>query len=184
MKLLRAFLVLLVLLDYLDPSGGFIGADSSAAQAQVPPIPLVSGPQDLSQMRGTLNTLINEINAILVPAFPAQPGAVNFPNMQATVTGQPGILGLSFGGDPNASLAIQPNGNGNVILFGASGTAQLGTGVLQIGNVASWVPAKGLAPCPAVSGGSTRPLGVGPTVTGYFQVGDWLGRIHSIAACG
>lgn len=175
MRFLRAALVLAAL--------GFSGA--AFAQANLPPIPMFFGPVDPGTTAANLNGLIQKINAILAPLLPNQPGAeVNFVALTSGQAGQPAIIGLQPGGDANGSIAIQPAGNGNIVLFGNSGSGQLGTGLLQIGNVSSWVPVKGLAACPAVSGGSTRPLGVGPTITGYFQMIDWLGRLHSVAACG
>ncbi len=186
MKLLRAFLVLLVALDFFDPAHGLIDAQSAAAQANAPPIPLLRAPVDPGTAQGTFNLVIQEINNILVPNFPAPVGAVNFTNMVGSVTGQPVVIGLQAGGDANASIAIQPNGNGNVVLFGQGLAGQNSLARLQIGNASSWVKTAGLDACPGTGRANSQAtaLGVGPTVTGFFLMQDWLGRTHAIAGCG
>jgi hypothetical protein len=177
MRFLRALLVLAAL------------AVSSGAMAQsnLPPIPLLRGPLDPGAMQGTLNLIIQEINNILIPLFPQQPGTeVNFFELNPGLTGQPVVLALQPGGDANAAIAIQPNGNGNVVLFGQGLAGQQSLARLQIGNQSSWVPTAGLTSCPGTGNSNSKAtaLGVGPTVTGFFLMVDWLGRQHAVAGCG
>ncbi len=150
---------------------------AAMAHAASPPVPLITGPQDLSQMRGTLNTLINQINAILVPAFPAGAGAVNFPSLSGGVTGQPIIIGVQAGGDANASISIQPAGSGNLILMG-----QANTGVVQFGNLASFVSAPSLSPYPGRVPSQAAIQGVHNTAQGVLLVKDWLGVTRGVPA--
>lgn len=145
------------------------------ALAQRPPVPLVTGPQDAGQLNSTLNGIIRQINAILVPIFPSPSGSVNYVSLTGALTGRTATIGLAAGADTNAAIAINPNGSGNIILFST------GTGNLQFANSAAFVKAKGLSPCPAVVGGA--PFGVARTVTGHLIVQDWLGVKHGIPAC-
>ena len=178
MKLLRAFLVLLVALDFLDPAHGLIDAESAAAQSSQPPIPLLRGPLDPGAMQGTLNLIIQEINGILVPLIPGSPVTpVNFLSLTPGATGTPAVLTLQPGADANASIAIQPNGNGNVILMGQSNM-----GVVQFGNQASFVSAPGLSPYPGGVPGAAALQGVKNTVQGVLLVKDWLGVTRGVPA--
>ena len=149
------------------------------AQSSLPPIPSITGPQDLSQMRGTLNTLINQINAILVPLLPNSPNSVetNFFALTPGATGFPAVLTLQTGADANASITIQPNGNGSVILMGQSNT-----GVVQFGNQASFVSAPGLSPYPGRVPALAAIQGVHNTAQGVLLVKDWLGVTRGVPA--
>lgn len=164
-------------------------------------LPFLSGPNDASQMIATFNQLIQSINGITGALLPAGGGtATNGVSLPPGVTGAPAGIGVQIGGDPNASITINPNGNGNVILFGPAQSGSNSTtalGMLQIGNQAGIVPATGFAACPGVIPGRGRPgpivtagagqqvvEGPGATVTGYLQILDWLGRVRSIPVCG
>ncbi len=149
---------------------------AATAGAQQPPIPLFSGPVDPASNRRALNTLVNEINAILSPLLPAVSGAVNFISLTPATTGNNAVIGLVSGADTNAGITINPNGSGNIVLFG-----QLDTGILQFGNVSSFRTASGLTPCPG--NGTARIAGTSNVVTGHLIVQDWLNRKHGIPVC-
>ena len=166
MKLLRLMLV------------GFALAAALPAVAQTLPIPLVTGPQDVSQMRGTFNTLINNINNVLRPIFPAA-GAVNSIALTGGATGTLATISLAAGADANASIGLVPNGNGDIILWAGNPTS---LGTLQFANAASFVPAEGLGACPGVDP-AAPPYGVEAAITGYISVKDWLGVTRALPAC-
>ena len=153
---------------------------AAPAFAQTLPMPLLKGPLDPSQTLATLNSLITSINNVLVPALgpSSTPSGtlVNQISMTGGLTGSPGVIGLQPGADANASIQINPNGSGNIILFG-----QADTGSLQFGNTGAFVKATGLSSCPGAS--KKMPFGVGQTVTGYFMVQDWTGAKHGVPAC-
>lgn len=179
MKWLRLAICLYVLLEYLVPSHGLMRSVGYARAAQVPPV----NPNSL-QIPNTgvdFNNLILQINGILSGALPATGNNIilgNAPNGSVAVitTGGPGA-------DPNAALAINPNGNGDIILF--YGQPPTDTGVVQFANNFSWLPAKGLAACPAANnlpavwGAET----INPVITGYIIIEDWLGNAHGLPAC-
>jgi len=174
---LRTLLLLLVALDFLDPVHGLLTANTAAAQS-TPPIPTFNAAQlQIPATGADFNTLVQKINAILVPLIPAAPGAVNLISLTGGVTGSPGVIGLQLGADANAGIFINPNGSGNIILFGPGDT-----GVLQFGNAADFVPATGFASCPGVIP-NRAPIGVGGTVSSYVIVKDWLGNSHGWATC-
>lgn len=146
------------------------------AWATSPPIPLFSGPWDPANTGANVNTLILEINAILTPALPAVSGAVNLISLSGGLTGQPAVIGLQSGADANAGIQINPNGSGNIILFGVNDT-----GVLQFANSSAFLPLPGMALAPGVLP-NKAPLGMADHLTGYFLVQDWLGRSRGVAA--
>ncbi len=123
------------------------------------------------------NTLINRINAILVPALGSGSGLVNLIGLSGGTAGNNAQIGLQPGADANAGIQINPNGSGNIILFGSSDT-----GVLQFGSSSSLVPATGFAACPGVIP-NKAPIGVQGVVKGYIIVKDWLGNSHGWATC-
>ena len=149
---------------------------AAAASAQQPPIPLFTGPVDPAQNRKALNTLVNEINAILLPLLPNTPGAVNFVALTPATTGNNATIGLGPGADANAGITINPNGSGNIVLF-----SQFDTGVLQFANVSSFHRAGQLTACPGNS--YKRVSGTAEVVTGHMIIQDWLGRKHGIPVC-
>jgi hypothetical protein len=154
----------------------------AAAQNAQFPIPPFTGPNDPSQLRAYLNTLVSEINAVLGPVVPAQPGSTNLITLGGTPTGggNPAIS-LTTTSDGNAGIAIQPNGRGNIVLFDP-GVA--GAGLLQFADTASFAPATGLAACPGMPTIAKKTnFGVDDHVDGYFIVQDWLGRSHGMPAC-
>lgn len=162
-------------------------ATLSAASAFAASVPLVTGPQDVSQLRGTLNTIINNINAIITPMIPNVPNAVNIVVLLPAATG--GVVIVSPGGqgsDANAPLGLSGAGNGNIILFAGHTTS---TGIVQFANSTSWRPAPGLGTCP---GGNMKAntkgahgLVDGPhsSVRGFIPVSDWLGRVRWLPGC-
>ena len=162
MKLMRFVLIALAL------------AASTPAVAQTLPLPLVTLPQDASQMRSTINTLINNINNVLRPIFPAA-GAINSITLVGGATGVSAKIGLGATADANAEIIIDPNGSGNIVLFQSDDT-----GNLQFGNSAAFIRANGFSACPAVGKGT---LGVNAVVTGHLIVRDWLGTKHGIPTC-
>ena len=181
MKLLRILLILGVVLDFLDPTGGLFRGDSAAAQTL--PVPYLQGPQQVPAAIPMVNSLIQQLNAILVPVLGPStgPGGVALVNNTALtggVTGSPAVIGLQPGADANASIQIKPNGTGNIVLFGQGTTA----GVLQFASSGSFVPATGFAACPGVIP-NKAPLGVQGVVTSYLVVQDWLGNKHGWATC-
>jgi len=150
-----------------------------AALAQTLPIPLFSPSQLQIPATGTdFNSLIVRINATLQPTLVSPSGAVNLISLTGGLTGTPAIIGLQPGADSNAGIQINPNGSGNIILFG-----QADTGVLQFGSQAMFVPATSLIACPGVPAGKSAPMGVSTTVTGFTPIKDWLGRTHSWPTC-
>ena len=179
MKRLRILLVLLVAVDFLSPTGGLFRADAAAAQTL--PMPFLQGPQPVPAAVVMFNTLIQQINAVLVPVLgfsPSSGGAtVNNISLTGGLTGSPAVIGLQPGADANAGIQINPGASGNIILFG-----QGDTGVLQFASSASLVPATGFAACPGVVP-NKAPLGVQGVVTSYVIVKDWLGNKHGWATC-
>jgi hypothetical protein len=168
---MRRFLTLLMLSLCL--------AAPAWAQSQLP-LTQFSGPWLPAETENNVNVLIRAINTIFLPLFPTVSGAVNFPIFTAAATG--GIATISTGGssgDANASLGINPNGNGNIVLFA---NAVTDTGLLQFGNSASFQATTTLAQCPGTLP-NKAPLGMSATITGYIQVQDWLGRSHGLPAC-
>lgn len=155
---------------------------AAPAGAQTLPIPLVTGPQDVSQMRAIFNTLIGQINAVLVPVFgySTTPNGtpVNLISLSGGLTGSNATIGLQPGADANAGITINPNGSGNIQLF-----AQGDTGTLKFGNEGAFVKAYGLGACPGALGLNKQPIGVQPVVTGFLIVKDWLGASHGVPAC-
>jgi hypothetical protein len=182
MRRLRYLLVLLVALDFFDPGDGLFPGmfHSDGAAAQVLPIPSVPGPYDPSQALATFNTLINQINGVLVPALGATVTsagtAVNTIALTGGVTGNSAVIGLQPGADANAGILIRPNGSGNLTLLGLSGT-----GVVQFGNQASFVSAPSLTACSTP--GLAAIQGVKSTVQGMLIVKDWLGVARGLQAC-
>lgn len=144
---------------------------AAPVMAQSPPIPLVTGPQAPAQMNSTFNRLINQINAILVPILPAGGGLAVTP----TSTGD-GVVGLSFGAGANAGIRINPNGSGNITLFGDGDT-----GNLKFGNTTAFTKASGLVACPGAV--ANMPVGVAPALSGYLIVQDWSGKKHGVPTC-
>jgi hypothetical protein len=153
---------------------------AAPAFAQTLPMPLLKGPLDPSQTLATLNSLIIQINNVLVPALgpSSSPSGtlVNQISMTGGLTGSPGVIGLQPGADANAGIQINPNGSGNIILFG-----QGDTGILQFGNQVSFTPTTGLFPAPGVVSGK-EPFGMSDHLTGYWMAKDWLGRSHGTPA--
>ncbi len=142
------------------------------ASAQMRPIPLLTGPFDPGSTQGTFNTLIAQIDNILAPLLPTGGGIAIPPS---TTTGN-GTIGLDTTAGTNAGITINPNGSGNITLFGDGDT-----GTLKFGNTSAFIKATGLAACPGAV--ANMPLGVGKTVTGYFIVQDWTGTKHGVASC-
>lgn len=163
---------------------GALAALPGAAMAQTLPIPLLSGPQDVSQFQATINQqVLAKINAVLGAAMSMPPGAVNFISLNATPTGQ--LAAIQLGGtsaDANAGIGISPNGSGNIVLFAPTLGEPQETGVLQFANNASFAPARGLATCPGVPAGQPV-FNTADHVTGYWIIKDWLGRSHATPAC-
>ncbi len=124
------------------------------------------------------NTLINRINAILVPALGSGSGLVNLIGISGGTTGNNAVIGLQPGADANAGIQINPNGSGNIVLF-----SQYDTGVLQFGSQASFIPTTSLIACPGVPAGKAAPIGVSNTVTGFTPIKDWLNRTHAWPVC-
>lgn len=184
----RFAVALAIAFDFLTPDVGLINAWAQAATAQ-PPIPLFTGPSDPSQTQSYLNTLVNSINNILVPALVPLPGAVNFSTLVPSLSSYGPAVSVSGAAGTNVALNFVPQGNANIVLFGqstqANGTAS--TGLLQIANAASWSPVRGLGTCPGVppGQGSTAPGLLGPTGTirGYWAVQDWLSRTYYMPVC-
>ncbi len=163
---------------------------ATSAQAQ---IPLLTGPYDPGSTQGTFNVLISQINTVTaaVTGVPnsllatggvtsvtlGSTSAVNNVSITGGLTGFPPII--SVGGaneDANAGLALQANGSGNISLLYGSGT-----GYVQLANQSSFVPAGGLAACPAYNGGA--PLGIHSSIQGYMVMLDWMGRKRWVPAC-
>jgi len=155
---------------------------ASPLAAQTLPIPPVTGPQfPLPIMVAPFNTLISQINAVLVPVLGTTPSSgttVNNITLTGGATGSNAVIGLQAGADTNAGITIDPNGSGNIQFFGAGDT-----GVFKMGNSAGFVKTLGFAACPAVANQSKAPLGVQTVVTGYLIVKDWLDQPHGVPAC-
>ncbi len=188
---LKAALIGVVALDFLTPAGPLpiFTADSEARASSVPLV----NPQQLQipSIGIDLNAIITSINVILSPLTGgAGAGGVNQISLTSGATGLPAQIALQPGADANAALAIVPNGNGNIMLFGAPGQpgqpwASSSTGVLQFGNAAGFIKANGFAPCPGMATNRPPMLGIPATVvTGFFQVQDWLGFQYAVPACG
>ena len=168
MKRLYSFLIALML--------------AAPAFAQTLPIPMLKGPLDPSQTLATLNNLLIQLNGVLVPALGATTTSagtvVNVIALSGGLTGSNATIGLQPGADANAGITINPNGSGNITLFG-----QADTGVLAFGNQASFIPATSLIACPGVPAGKSAPMGVSTTVTGFTPIKDWLNRVHAWPVC-
>ena len=146
------------------------------AWAQLP-LPFITGPQDPSQLNFTVNQLISELNAILVPTFGNSiPGATSVITFTSGQPGQPVTIGAT---GTNTGILLNPTGSGNNNFFG-----QGDTGVVQIGNSTSFVPGNGVDRCPGYAG-INRSVTGGPsaTVRGYFLMQDWLGREYASVVC-
>lgn len=164
----RALLLAGAIIALLPPAG-----------AQTPPIPNFNPSQlQIPATGADFNTLIRSINAILVPLVPGGSAGVNLISLTGGVTGSPAVIGLQSGADANAGIQINPNGSGNIVLF-----SQTDTGVLQIGNQASFVPANSFVACPGATIGHP-PFGMKGVVSGYFAMKDWLGRNQWSLTCG
>ena len=157
-------------------SGALLLAALGSARADA--IPLFTGPQDPSQINANFNRLINQINAILTPLLPSVDDSVNSISLTPAVTGGVATIGLQDGADDDASIGILPNGDGDIVLFGNTGTED---GMLKFANSPAFVAAEGLAACPASSGYTA--FGVGATVSGYLVVKDWLDVKRYLVAC-
>lgn len=174
---MRLFRHLLVALAFL--AGAALPA---LAQSQYP-LPFVNGPQDVSQLNNLLNSaIIRPLDLFLQGLFPYVPSSVNNVVLTGAITG--GVPTLGTGGsssDTNVSLAINPKGNGNIILFNAA----TDTGKLQIANAASWYPAKGLTACPGTPASAGLVGGLGPTnvVKGYYGTLNYLAQPVYLVAC-
>lgn len=160
----------------------FLGPPALAQVPVQPPLPYFGAGFDPSNPVYNFNTLIQQLNNFLTPTFPNNPGAVNFLQVSSGASGSPVTLGINPASSPNASIALSPNGNGNIVLFTPVGDT-LSTGNVQIGNQASFVPTTGVAACPAVPAGRPAALSMTDHVTGYFIIQDWLNRQHGVVAC-
>jgi hypothetical protein len=155
---------------------------AAPAFAQGLPIPLLKGPYDPGAGLQTFNTLIVQLNNVLVPSLGSSTNSsggalVNQVSLTGGSTGNSATIGLQPGADPNAGISLNPNGSGNIQFFGVGDT-----GVLQFGNSASFVTATGFAACPGVNPGRA-PIGVQGVITSYIIVKDWLGKSHGWATC-
>ena len=92
---------------------------------------------DPSNPTATNNMLIQAIDNILAPLQPQVQGATSFISLIPGTTA--GTIGLQPGAPANASIKIQPNGNGNIVLFTATENEQ-SRGLIKIGNQPSWAP--------------------------------------------
>ncbi len=167
-----------VAFEFFTPSIGFVRASAQGGTVGVlnfgttpAPIPYIIGPVDPGNGQANLNSVIQEIDNVLGISFPQVTGAVNFPTLGESVTGQPVIIGAG-GADTNIGISIQPKGSGNISLF-----SQFGTGTLQFANVSSFAPAIGIAATPGVPSGRA-PIGMTDHLRGYFIMSDWLGRTY------
>lgn len=186
----RARFVLLLLAGLLLP--GMLRAQV------ILPLPSISGPQDPSQLNAIFNLLINELNAILVPAVGGvtlTAGLTNgllvtpstsTANTATSPTVTPLVISVGAGSSTNAGISIDPIGSGNVLLFGTGGLAGVGTntGVLQFANLGSFVKANGLSPCPGMAVNRPPIIGVGSVVSDFFVVADWMGNLAAVPVCG
>lgn len=146
-------------------------------------VPTITGPQDVSQLNATLNGIIANINAVLIPlSGPTLPGAASGILISQVTSGAPTISSYSLTGATNVNLKIDALGSGKIILFDS--TNPLDFGILKVASAASWVAATGLAACPG--GLPARPTMNGSTsgvVTGYWLVQDWKESVHAIPTC-
>lgn len=156
-----------------------VAALPTGARATNTPLPYIRGAQDVSQLNNTLNTLINNINAILVPMQPNVPGAVNFISLTPAAAGSVATIGIQGGGDANASLGLTGAGNGDIVLFAGN---TLSAGGLKFANSPGWTVAGGIAACPSVNP-QNPPFGVHTTIQGFFTFKDWLDRTRYVPAC-
>jgi hypothetical protein len=173
-----------------------LAAGSAQAQSPIPYFTgLPTGPGggfDPTNQMANFNNLIGQIDNILGPttgggtapliaANPATVSLAQVPGMQIT-----GETIFSATGTGNVTLGLAPVGNGNIDLFPANYITN--TGLLQFGNYASFVAAKGIDRCPGMpaNGVQTGGLYLSPSqvVTGYMQVLDWANRPTFLVACG
>lgn len=154
-----------------------LAAVPALAQA---PIPYMKGPLDPSQQLATFNTLIQEIDGFLAPVFPQVANQANYVSLIGGTTGI-GATIAAAGADSNVALKVSPKGNGNIVLFSSADNIN-STGVIKVGNLASWLPVRGMALCPAVVPGQAQ-LGMADHITGYLIVKDWLDRPHGMPGC-
>ena len=150
----------------------------------------VTGPQtpDVGAIQAELNTLVQQINgsAPFNGFVATAPGIqVNQLVLYSAPTGSMASIGLGPFADANASISINPNGAGNIVLFPPASGEPIAsdTGVLQFANAVSFVPVAGLVACPAYVRGGLNPVGLSPTVTGYVVIEDMFGTPHRLAAC-
>lgn len=176
---LRGLLILGALLAAVLPARAASVPSVNSQQLQIP----ATG--------ADFNAVIQNINNILAPltgGFGAQ--QANALSLGSAPSGSTATITLQPGADANAAIAITPNGNGNVVLFGAPGQpgqpwASNSTGMLQFGNAAGFIKANGFAPCPGMATNRPPMLGIPATVvTGFFMVQDWLGFQYAVPACG
>lgn len=151
----------------------------TAPYAPQPPLNGVGVGFDPSNQAQNLNNLTQAINNILLPLIPYTPGAANFISLTPGANGD-GPIVASYGSGTNVSVKVAPKGNGNIVLF--SSLTPLSTGLIKIGNLASWLPAQGMAACPAVVPRRAQ-IGMADHITGYLVVKDWLDRTHGMPGC-
>lgn len=161
-------------------SAAMAQANPSVANPPMPPILGVGPGFDPSNPAANTNALIAAINKILLPLVPPVLNGVNFPQLTSGVSGV-GVTIAATGSDANIAIKLQPQGNGNIVLFDAVNNLN-STGVIKVGNLASWRPMTGLANCPGVPP-NQPPLGMADHVTGYLVVKDWLDRPHGFPGC-
>ena len=179
MKWLRLLCCLYVLFEYLVPDHGLVQSMGYARAASIAPF----NAQQL-QIPATgvdFNALIAAINCISAGQCPATGN--NIFVLPASNGQVPTVVSGGPGSDPNTPIGINPSGNGDIILF--YGQPPTDTGALQFANAYSWLPAKGLAACPAMNGvaGVWGAETVNPVITGYIIIEDWLGNSHGLPAC-
>lgn len=121
--------------------------------------------------------LVAAINQILSPLYPYVPGAAGFLSL---VPGPTDASLVTYGSAASVNLKVAPQGNGNIVLFPSTTANSLG--LVKIGNLASWRPARGLAQCPAVVPGQAQ-IGMSDHITGYLVVKDWLDVSHGMPGC-
>ena len=177
----------------------FFLATLAVPAALAAPLQPYSGPQDVSQLFSYLNTLINQINANALLTSSTPGGSSN----TIPATNANGSIALGGSTAQNSSLLVQTVVNavdmlqisgsttGNPILLTAAGTDRninislvpAGAGVVQLGNPTNFVRSAGLTACPAYQGGQPNPIGMSPTVTGYFVLADFYGLPHYVPVC-
>ncbi len=182
LHVLKWAVLLYVGFEFIDPSHGLVTGFSQAG-GQSLPIPQFSLPYDPSQSGNMINSLIVQLNTVLMPLGPNLPGQVNAISLGAGVTGSLAQIGLQPGADANAGIQINPNGSGNIVLFGQSDT-----GILQFGRITTYIKANALSPCPGMIpnrppmlGG---PGGISTVVTAFRMEADWLGYQYAVPVCG